>query len=207
MRSTLKVLAALATAAALTACAPPDTATVTKIVDGDTIVVKRDNEETKVRLLNIDTPEQGECLYDEATARLTELIPPGTRVRLEYDTERQDRYGRDLAGVFTDVFINEHMLLDGYARAVTYPPNEKFRGRAEAAEAQALDKGIHVVGPECLLPTDVAKQSLERYELTRDPFYLDVMRDAVNAQPNFTYRDQALAYIHDLSRSSALAAR
>lgn len=207
MRPILKALAALAIAAALTACAPPDTATVTKIVDGDTIVVKRDNEETKVRLLNIDTPEQGECLYDEATERLTELIPPGTRVRLEYDQERQDRYGRDLAGVFTDVFINEQMLINGFARAVTYPPNEKFRDRAEAAEAQALDKGIHVVGPECLLPTDVAKQSLERYEATGDPFYLDVMRDAVEAQPNFTYRDQALAYIDDLSRSSAPVAR
>jgi|GEM_PF-2471871 len=207
MRPILKALAALATAAALTACAPPDTATVTKIVDGDTIVVKQHGEEVRVRLLNIDTPEQGECLYEEATARLTELVPPGTRVTLEYDTERQDRYGRDLAGVFTDVFINEQMLIDGFARAVTYPPNEKFRDRAEAAEAQALDKGIHVVGPECLLPTDVAKQSLERYEATGDPFYLDVMRGAVEAQPNFTYRDQALAYIDDLSRSSAPVAR
>lgn len=206
MRRLLVALAAVASFT-LSACAPADQATVTRIVDGDTIVVERNNEETKVRLLNIDTPEQGECLYDEATAHLTELIPPGTRVRLEYDQERQDRYGRDLAGVFTDVFINEQMLIDGFARAITYPPNEKYRQRAEAAEAQARDTGIHVVGPECLLPTDVAKQSLERYELTRDPFYLDVMRDAVNAQPNFTYRDQALAYIDDLSRGSAPAAR
>lgn len=206
MRRLLVALAAVASFT-LSACAPADQATVVRIVDGDTIVVERNNEETKVRLLNIDTPEQGECLYDEATAHLTELIPPGTRVRLEYDQERQDRYGRDLAGVFTDVFINEQMLIDGFARAVTYPPNEKYRQRAEAAEAQARGKGIHVVGPECLLPTDVAKQSLERYELTRDPFYLDVMRDAVNAQPNFTYRDQALAYIDDLSRGSAPAAR
>lgn len=199
-RNRLALAAALAAVAALTACAlaDTDTATVTKIVDGDTIVVTRDNEETKVRLLNIDTPEQGECLYDEATARLTELIPPGTRVRLEYDTERQDRYGRDLAGVFTDVFVNEQMLLDGFARAVTFEPNTKYQQRAEAAEALAQGTGIHAVGPECLLPTDVAREALERYRIDPDPFYRDVMVDAVERTANFTYREQALQFIDSL---------
>lgn len=187
----------------LTACAPADPAskvTVTKIVDGDTIVVERDSQETRVRLLNIDAPEQGECLHDEAAARLSELIPPGTRVTLEYDKERQDRYGRDLAGVFTDVFINEQLLIDGYARAVTYQPNTKFTQRAEAAEAVAktAGAGMHGVGVECLLPGSVAKQALERYEQDPDPFYKAVMVDAVEREPNFTYREQALEYIDSL---------
>lgn len=200
MRATLFALALIGT---LTACAPADpadTVTVTKIVDGDTIVVKRNNEETKVRLLNIDTPEQGECLYDEATAHLAKLIPPGTRVTLEYDQERQDRYGRDLAGVFTDIFVNEQMLLDGYARAVTYQPNTKFTQRAEAAEmkAKAAGAGIHGVGVDCLLPGSVAKQALQRYQNDPDPFYKDVMRESVEHAPNFTYREQALEYIDSL---------
>lgn len=196
-------LCTLALFGVLTACAPADpasTVTVTKIVDGDTIVVERDSQETRVRLLNIDAPEQGECLHDEATARLSELIPPGTRVTLEYDKERQDRYGRDLAGVFTDVFINEQLLIDGYARAVTYQPNTKFTQRAEAAEtvAKAAGAGMHGVGVECLLPGSVAKQALERYEQDPDPFYKDVMREAVEREPNFTYREQALEYIDSL---------
>lgn len=200
-RNRLALATALAAVAALTACAPSpaDTVTVTKIVDGDTIVVERNNEETKVRLLAIDTPEQGECLHDEATARLAELIPPGTRVRLEYDQERQDRYGRDLAGVFEgDTFVNEQLLLDGYARPLTIQPNTKYQKRAEAAAAKALDKGINVVGVECLLPGDVAKQALERYEEDPDPFYKSVMREAVENTQNFTYREQALEYIDSL---------
>lgn len=196
-------LCTLALFGVLTACAPADpanTVTVTKIVDGDTIVVERDSQETRVRLLNIDAPEQGECLHDEATARLSELIPPGTRVTLEYDKERQDRYGRDLAGVFTDVFINEQLLIDGYARAVTYQPNTKFTQRAEAAEAvaKAAGAGMHGVGVECLLPGSVAKQALERYERDPDSFYKAVMADAVEREPNFTYREQALEYIDSL---------
>lgn len=192
-------IALTATAVTLTACAtPPDQVAVTRIVDGDTIVVDKQGEETKVRLLNIDTPEQGECLYEQATAHLTELIPPGTKVTLEYDVERRDRYGRELAGVFTDVFVNEQMLIDGFARAVTFDPNTKFTQRAEAAEAMAGHTGIHAVGPECLLPTDVAKQALERYERDPDPFYKDVMTDAVERTPNFTYREQALEFIDSL---------
>lgn len=196
-------LCTLALVGSLTACAPADpasTVTVTKIVDGDTIVVERDSQETRVRLLNIDAPEQGECLHDEASARLSELIPPGTRVTLEYDKERQDRYGRDLAGVFTDVFINEQLLIDGYARAVTYQPNTKFTQRAEAAEAvaKAAGAGMHGVGVECLLPGSVAKQALERYEQDPDPFYKDVMREVVEREPNFTYREQAFTYIDSL---------
>ncbi len=196
-------LCTLALVGSLTACAPADlasTVTVTKIEDGDTIVVELDSQETRVRLLNIDAPEQGECLYDEASARLSELIPPGTRVTLEYDQERQDRYGRDLAGVFTDIFVNEQMLLDGYARAVTYQPNTKFTQRAEAAEtkAKAANAGVHGVGVECLLPGSVAKQALQRYQDDPDPFYKDVMRESVEHAPNFTYREQALEYIDSL---------
>lgn len=169
-------------------------------MDGDTIVVKQSGEEVKVRLLNIDTPEHGECLYDEAAAHLAELIPPGTRVTLEYDQERQDRYGRDLAGVFTDIFVNEQMLLDGYARAVTYQPNTKFTQRAEAAEtkAKAANAGVHGVGVDCLLPGSVAKQALQRYQHDPDPFYKDVMREGVEHAPNSTYREQALEYIDSL---------
>ncbi|OFT63634.1 thermonuclease family protein [Corynebacterium sp. HMSC05E07] len=39
-----------------------DTVTVQSIIDGDTIDVVQDGETTRIRLLNIDTPEMGkEC--------------------------------------------------------------------------------------------------------------------------------------------------
>lgn len=179
-----------------------DSVTVARIVDGDTIVVSEDGEEVKVRLLNIDSPEEGECLHDEASARITELIPPGSAVTLQRDQEHHDRYGRDLAGVFTTdgTFVNEVMVAEGYARAVEFQPNVKFSSRMEAAELQARNAGlgVHAVTTDCLLPTDVAREALNRFQETRDPFYKDVMRDAVTNRGKFTYREQALEMIDSL---------
>lgn len=196
-----RLLATILAAATLAACQSQPT--VTKIVDGDTLDVDRDGETVRVRLLNIDTPEKGECLYQEATDRLTELAPPGTRVRLEHDQEREDRYGRELAAVFAgDVFVNEQLAADGLARAVAYEPNHAYTTRMEAAQARAraAHLGIHAVPTECLLPTETARRALELH--AEDPahraFYRDVMRDAVTATNNFTYKDQALEFIDAL---------
>ena len=196
-----RLLATILAAATLAACQSQPT--VTKIVDGDTLDVDRDGETVRVRLLNIDTPEKGECLYQEATDRLTELAPPGTRVRLEHDQEREDRYGRELAAVFAgDVFVNEQLAADGLARAVTYEPNHAYTTRMEAAQARAraAHLGIHAVPTECLLPTETARRALELH--AEDPahraFYRDVMRDAVTATNTFTYKDQALEFIDAL---------
>lgn len=197
----LHLIVTILAAAALSACQSQPT--VTKIVDGDTLDIKRDGETVRVRLLNIDTPEQGECLYQEATDRLTELAPPGTHVRLEHDQEREDRYGRELAAVFAgDMFVNEQLVADGLARAVTYEPNHAYTTRMETAQARARAShlGIHAVPTECLLPTDTARRALELH--AEDPrhrdFYRDVMRDTVTATTNFTYKDQALEFIDAL---------
>lgn len=179
-----------------------ETVVVSRIVDGDTIDVERSGETVRVRLLNIDTPEKEECLYNEATEHLGTLIAPGDRVTLIHDVERQDRYGRELAGVVAadGTFINEVMVADGFARAVEYQPNTRFTRQMRDAEAQAkaANTGIHAVPTECLLPTEVALDALRRYQTDPDPFYLDVMRDAVDSTNNFTYRDQAIALIDSL---------
>jgi micrococcal nuclease len=70
------------------------TATIARIVDGDTLVLRTGS---RVRLLQIDSPEAGgECYADAATRELRRLAPPGTRVELETDQrlDRIDRYGR-----------------------------------------------------------------------------------------------------------------
>lgn len=83
-----------------------DPATVVRVVDGDTVVVRKDGQEETVRLLNIDTPETKhpnkavQCLGPEATQALETLLRPGDDVVLRYDLERTDKYGRTLAGVF-----------------------------------------------------------------------------------------------------------
>ncbi len=77
-------------------------------MDGDTLVINFDGEDQTVRLLNLDTPETEhpdklvECLGPEATEKLESLTPPGTKVGLDFDVERMDKYDRVLAAVFIE---------------------------------------------------------------------------------------------------------
>lgn len=69
---------------------PPRTFLVSFVVDGDTIDLANGE---RVRLVGIDTPEQGECGSDAATANLAGLVL-GKRVRLRMSDEDRDGYGR-----------------------------------------------------------------------------------------------------------------
>ncbi len=141
MRSTAAVLA-LAVAAVLGggACSrlqpatpqAPGTATVVRVVDGDTIRVRIQGADEPVRLIGIDTPETHgkgglrECFGAEATDRLEALLPEGTTVRLVRDVEARDRYDRLLAYVYRaedGLFVNLAMAKEGFATTLTYPPN------------------------------------------------------------------------------------
>jgi micrococcal nuclease len=113
---------------------------VESIVDGDTIRVSFGSSSEPVRLLGIDTPESVDparpvqCFGAEATDRITELIPPGTELRLEIDREPRDQYGRLLAYVYRasdDLFVNLSLLVDGFAALSIYPPNDTYRAQLE----------------------------------------------------------------------------
>jgi micrococcal nuclease len=126
--------------------APAGRARVVRSVDGDTIVVELDGHEEPVRFIGIDTPESVaqdrpvECFGPEAKARMAELLPVGTVIRLERDVEARDRYDRLLAYVFRDaddVFVNRRLVEEGFAEAVSFPPNTTRQGELDAAEADA----------------------------------------------------------------------
>ncbi|MEA2825702.1 MAG: micrococcal nuclease [Actinomycetota bacterium] len=119
-----------------TAVAPPAAveveAVVASITDGDTFRAQQDSGATvPIRLIGIDTPElrglEGvQCYAAEASAFLGQLIPVGSRVRLVYDVDHQDRYGRDLAYVYRGgdgLFVNLELARQGYAVQATFPPN------------------------------------------------------------------------------------
>jgi micrococcal nuclease len=138
------------------AIAPPATgavaanATVEWVVDGDTIDVTVDGREERVRLIGIDTPESVahdrpvECFGPEAKARLAELLPAGTEVRLERDVEARDRFGRLLAYVFRsadDAFVNRLLVAEGYAESRPFEPNLARQGELDRAEDDARQAG------------------------------------------------------------------
>lgn len=123
-------------------------ATVAHVIDGDTIRVSKPGEQetTRVRLLNIDTPEIGkECYAEQAQHFVEELIPEGTRVRLEYDQERTDHYGRELAAVYVDnTLVNKEIAGAGLAVPIVVEPNDRFYRDIEEAVASAK-RGQHGV--------------------------------------------------------------
>ncbi len=118
---------------------------VTRVIDGDTIQI--DTGDT-VRYIGIDTPETNhprkgvECFGKEAKLKNTALVL-SQFVRLEKDISETDRYGRLLRYVFlesdskSELFINEALARQGYARVATYPPDIKYQDLFLEAEQAA----------------------------------------------------------------------
>ena len=117
---------------------------VARVIDGDTIELGRG---TRVRLIGVDTPEVFfgvECFGPEASA-FTERHLEGDWVRLEFDVQRRDRYGRTLAWVFDDGRLFNYVLVrKGFARVTIYRPNDRYESRLRRAEAaaRAEDRGL-----------------------------------------------------------------
>jgi micrococcal nuclease len=126
--------------------ADPSAATVVRIIDGDTVVVRVQQQEETVRLIGIDTPETHkpdtpvECYGVEATEFLASLVPPDTSLRLVRDVEARDRYDRLLAYVYRaddGLFVNLELVEEGYAAVLTIPPNVAHSDEFVAAASSA----------------------------------------------------------------------
>jgi micrococcal nuclease len=132
-------------------------ARVVDVADGDTLTIAAvatgavlsTTEPVRVRLLQIDTPEQGEPLSDEATAELVALTGPGTTVWALRDQDSRDRYGRELLYLWSGdgTFVNEQMVLSGLATAVLVEPNDRYIDRMRAAEERARSAGLGLWAP------------------------------------------------------------
>ena len=86
---------------------------VVGVVDGDTLDL--DNGE-RVRLSGINTPEKGECYYQEAKNKLSELVL-NKKVYLEKDRSDRGKYGRLLRYIYVeDIMVNYYLVGEGYAR-------------------------------------------------------------------------------------------
>lgn len=119
----------------------PALSRVEQVYDGDTL---RLQDGRKVRLLGINAPEiasrqrAGEPGGEEAKQWLRQRLQ-GHSVRLEFDTEKQDKYQRWLAHVFdeTGQHINLELVRHGLAFVSIYPPNLRYSDALLRAELQA----------------------------------------------------------------------
>lgn len=167
------LIAAITTAAlvggsvAVAAAANADSGTVVRVVDGDTLVVSINNGDHTIRLLNVDTPETKdpnqpvECLGPEASKFLEQKLPAGTKIKLEFDAERHDKYGRTLAGVFAPdgSLVNAEIAREGLGIPVQFGANGKFLPPVTAAyeEARTAKKGLFSESVGCTLPAQLVK--------------------------------------------------
>ncbi|MGH7808148.1 MAG: thermonuclease family protein [Thermodesulfobacteriota bacterium] len=121
---------------------------VLSVIDGDTVLIE--GIDTHVRYLEIDAPEiltddsPGDPLSLESK-QLNERIVLGKKVKLEFDRQKYDDYGRVLAYVHVDgIFVNEEIVRNGLARAFIIQPNDKYSKVIYEAEEKAKreKKGI-----------------------------------------------------------------
>ena len=132
------------------------TAPVLRAVDGDTIEVEIDGEVEDVRYIGVDTPESVapdqpvEC-FGHAASRFNASLVTGKRVRLVFDAEERDVYGRLLAYVHVideGPFVNAELVRRGYARTLTIAPNDRFADFFDRLEQAAANAGKGLWG-EC----------------------------------------------------------
>lgn len=77
-----------------------------RVFDGDTIVVKDNGGEKKVRLLLVDTPEscKPKTLVQPFGQKAKEFtkscLPKGSQIYIEYGKSKFDKYGRCLGFVY-----------------------------------------------------------------------------------------------------------
>ena len=130
---------------------------VTKVVDGDTLVVNVERELRRVRLIGVDTPEtvhprRPVQYYGREASAFTKQTLLGRRVWLEYDVAPLDRYQRHLAYVWVERpardeeavrrgMFNAKLLLEGYGRAMTIQPNSRYADLFARLQAEARKAG------------------------------------------------------------------
>lgn len=121
---------------------------VTQIIDGDTIEVRIGEVGYRVRYVGVNTPERDEVCYQEAKNANVALVQ-GQTVRLVKDQSNTDRYGRLLRYVYVNgLFVNEQLVRDGWAEAVTYEPDAQYKSQFQQLEREARDarRGCHPTG-------------------------------------------------------------
>lgn len=129
---------------------------VTKVIDGDTIEIEGGK---RVRYIGIDTPETVhpskpvECYGKEASSKNLDLVL-NKKVKLVKDVSETDKYGRLLRYVYVgDIFVNDYLVKEGYAKASTYPPDVKFNEQFLTSQKYAIDSDKGLWGSACDIST------------------------------------------------------
>lgn len=133
---------------------------VSQVFDGDTFKVFDNSTSASsaqvVRIADIDTPEQGECFYQESKDALKKLIE-GKEVELRKDIVAIDEFERLLRYVIlpnastvkNNVLVSEYMVAGGYAVPVSNTKNLLYFRTLVIKRDEAIKKGLGMWGGGC----------------------------------------------------------
>lgn len=124
-----------------------ETVLVEQVINGSTLEVRASDrpDSYPVRLLGLEAPALNQSPWGENAAAYLRQWLVGQRVLLETDTEPEDANGRQLAYLWLDNrLVNEQLITEGWALAVTRSPNLRYDRRLHQAQlvARALHRGI-----------------------------------------------------------------
>lgn len=133
---------------------------VDKLIDGDTFwVMNSRREHLKIRLFGIDAPETRTVFKKKkhpfgmtSKLYLDSILLANPYVKLNFDVDSLDQYGRTLAYVYLNdgTFVNEIMVKNGYAVLMTVPPNVKYQEILYKAQVEARERKLGIWREEFL---------------------------------------------------------
>ena len=122
-------------------------APVVRVVDGDTILASVNGRDEYIRYIGIDTPETVkpdtpvQC-YGPKSSDENHRLVGGQTVRLSFDQELRDDYGRLLAYVYLGRrLVNAELVRGGYARPLQIAPNTAHAALFQRLAATAAKHG------------------------------------------------------------------
>jgi micrococcal nuclease len=126
---------------------PSETATVTSIIDGETLQLDNGNY---VRLIGIQSPAIGFPFYGDAAIFLS-FLTLNKQVRLEKDVQNKDSSGRLLRYVYVDyngqeLFLNVESVKHGDSIPLSSEPNTKYQSQIDSARQDCLKTKLNLCG-------------------------------------------------------------
>lgn len=114
---------------------------VTKVLDGDSLRVRKGNRVYEIRIYGIDSPEYGQACWQEARA-LARVLVLGKRVTIE--SLDLDRYGRIVALVSNQgQLVNSELVRNGLAWVYPrYCQKQPLCSDMKSLEQAAKEQGL-----------------------------------------------------------------
>lgn len=161
---------------------------VVRAVDGDTLVLRYEGREERLRLIGVDTPETHhptkpvQYFGPEAASYTASVLTPGREVWLERDSSDRDRYGRLLrylwltppsaapsreeiaAGMF-----NAQLVANGYAVPVAYAPDLRYIGLFRDLAETSRREGWGVWGAPAGAPSNLPERRWQARQASPAP--------------------------------------